>query len=197
MEYISHRINNISELLKTPFEFGVEVDLRDFNDRLILQHDPFIDGEDFEEYLKNYNHGTMILNIKSERIEHRALETIKKFNVKKYFFLDSSFPMIHQLSNENQRNMALRFSEYESIETILNMRNKVDWVWVDCFTKLPLTQENYQTLKKEGFKICLVSPELQDQEEKIKEYKNYLSKCGIQPDAVCSKRENFDMWKSI
>lgn len=194
MEYISHRINTISELIETPSEFGVEIDLRDFNNRLILQHDPFVDGEDFEEYLKYYNHGTMILNIKSERIEHRVLETIKKFNVKKYFFLDSSFPMIHQLSNEKQRNIALRFSEFESIETILNMSGKVDWVWVDCFTKLPLTQESYQILKKEGFKICLVSPELQGQKEKIKEYKNYLSDVGIKLDAVCSKIENFNIW---
>ena len=196
MEYISHRINTISELIETPIEFGVEIDLRDFNNRLILQHDPFIDGEDFEEYLKYYNHGTMILNIKSERIEHRVLETIKKFNVKEYFFLDSSFPMIYQLSNENQKNIALRFSEFESIETILNMSGKVDWVWVDCFTKLPMTQEIYQILKKEGFKICLVSPELQGQKDKINTYKNYLSDVGIKFDAVCSKRENFNIWKN-
>lgn len=196
MEYISHRINTISELIETPIEFGVEIDLRDFNNRLILQHDPFIDGEDFEEYLKYYNHGTMILNIKSERIEHRVLETIKKFNVKEYFFLDSSFPMIYQLSNDNQKNIALRFSEFESIETILNMSGKVDWVWVDCFTKLPMTQEIYQILKKEGFKICLVSPELQGQKDKINTYKNYLSDVGIKLDAVCSKRENFNIWKN-
>jgi len=196
MEYISHRINTISELIETPIEFGVEVDLRDFNNRLILQHDPFIDGEDFEEYLKHYNHGTMILNIKSERIEHRVLEMIKKFNVKEYFFLDSSFPMIYQLSNENQKNIALRFSEFESIETILNMSGKVDWVWVDCFTKLPMTQKIYKILKKEGFKICLVSPELQGQKDKINTYKNYLSDVGIKFDAVCSKRENFNIWKN-
>ncbi|MDA9141046.1 hypothetical protein N9O22_03720 [Gammaproteobacteria bacterium] len=196
MEYISHRINTISELIETPIEFGVEIDLRDFNNRLILQHDPFIDGEDFEEYLKYYNHGTMILNIKSERIEHRVLETIEKFNVKEYFFLDSSFPMIYQFSNENQKNIALRFSEFESIETILNMSGKVDWVWVDCFTKLPMTQETYQILKKEGFKICLVSPELQGQKDKINTYKNYLSDVGIKLDAVCSKRENFNIWKN-
>lgn len=196
MEYISHRINTISELIETPIELGVEIDLRDFNNRLILQHDPFIDGEDFEEYLKHYNHGTMILNIKSERIEHRVLEMIKKFNVKEYFFLDSSFPMIYQLSNENQKNIALRFSEFESIETILNMSGKVDWVWVDCFTKLPMTQKIYKILKKEGFKICLVSPELQGQKDKINTYKNYLSDVGIKFDAVCSKRENFNIWKN-
>ena len=41
MEYIAHRINTVEELKKTPKECGVELDLRDFGDRLILQHDPF------------------------------------------------------------------------------------------------------------------------------------------------------------
>jgi len=54
LEYIAHRINTIEELGKIPREYGVELDLRDFGDRLILQHDPFKDGEDFEEYLKHY-----------------------------------------------------------------------------------------------------------------------------------------------
>ena len=78
MEYIAHRINTIEELKQIPSEYGVELDLRDYGRRLILQHDPFKDGEDFEEYLKHYNHGTMILNIKSERIEFKVLDLIKK-----------------------------------------------------------------------------------------------------------------------
>ena len=49
-------------------------------------HNPFENGEDFEEYLKRYHHGTMILNVKSERIEHRILEMIKMFGCKGVFF---------------------------------------------------------------------------------------------------------------
>ena len=64
MNYIAHRINTIKELKKIPKEYGVEIDLRDYADRLILQHEPFQDGEDFEEYLSHYNHEIMILNIK-------------------------------------------------------------------------------------------------------------------------------------
>ena len=52
MEFIAHRINTIEELKKVPNEYGVELDLRDYGDKLILQHDPFTDGEKFEEYLK-------------------------------------------------------------------------------------------------------------------------------------------------
>ena len=71
----------------------------------------------FEEYLKHYDHGTMILNIKSERIEFRVLELLKKYKVEKYFFLDSSFPMIYLLSEQGEKNIALRFSEFEGLDT--------------------------------------------------------------------------------
>lgn len=195
MEYIAHRINTIEELKQLPNEYGVEIDLRDFGDRLILQHDPFQDGEDFEEYLEYYNHGTMVLNIKSERIEFKVLELIKKYNIKNYFFLDSSFPVIYLLSKAGEKNIALRFSEYEGLDTILNMKNKIDWVWVDCFTKLPITKENYEILKENNFKICLASPELQNQENKLLEYKNYLIKNNIVFDAICTKYYNIKKYK--
>lgn len=196
MEYIAHRINTIEELIKVPKEFGVELDLRDYGERLILQHDPFTDGEDFEEYLKHYEHGTMILNVKSERIESKVLELIQKYNIKKYFFLDSSFPMIYLLSKSGEKNIALRFSEFEGIDTILNMKNKVDWIWVDCFTTLPITSKNYQLLKEAGFKFCLVSPELQGQNEKLEVYKEYLKNEKIVFDAICSKVYNIEKWDS-
>lgn len=196
MEYIAHRINTIEELKQIPKEYGVELDLRDYGERLILQHDPFKDGEDFEEYLKHYNHGTMILNIKSERIEHKVLELIQKYNIKKYFFLDSSFPMIYLLSKSGEKNIALRFSEFEGIDTILNMKGKVEWIWVDCFTKLPITAENYKLLKEHGFKFCLVSPELQQQNDKITRYKQYLIAQNIIFDAICTKVYNIERWRS-
>jgi hypothetical protein len=194
MEYIAHRINTIQELKKVPKKYGVEIDLRDYRDRVILQHDPFQDGEDFEEYLKHYNHETLILNIKSERIEHRVLDLIKKYKVKKYFFLDSSFPMIFLLSNSGEKNLALRCSEFEGIDTISNMKDKVNWVWLDCFTKLSISNSDYNLFKENGLKVCLVSPELQGQNEKLYEYKKYLHSNGITLDAICTKLHNIDKW---
>jgi len=194
MEFIAHRINTIEELKNIPNAYGVELDLRDFGDRLVLQHDPFKDGEDFEEYLKHYQHGTMILNIKSERIEHKVLELIRKYKIKKYFFLDSSFPMIYLLSKNGEKNIALRFSEFEGLDTILAMAGKVEWVWVDCFTKLPIDNYSYNLLREKGFKLCLVSPDLQGQGEKIDTYKKYLAKENIIFDAICTKVYHTEKW---
>ncbi|HMW03441.1 MAG TPA: hypothetical protein PK079_11175 [Leptospiraceae bacterium] len=195
-EYIAHRINTVNELLSLPVGVGVELDLRDEGKDLILQHDPFTGGEKFETFLEHYgDRNTLILNIKSERIEARVLELVKKYNVQKYFFLDSSFPMIIQLIRMGEKNLALRFSEYETLDTILTLAGKVDWVWVDCFTKLPINSENYKILKDNGFKICLVSPELQGRQEDILIYKEYLEKENISFDAICTKIKNFPLWQ--
>lgn len=196
MEYISHRVNSVAELKKLSNEYGVELDLRDnINGKIYISHNPFEPGEDFEDYLKEYCHGTMILNIKSERIEHKILELLKKYKISKYFFLDSSFPMIKLLSDSGENNLALRFSEYEGLDTIYNMRGKAKWVWIDCFTKLPINYINYLQLKEWGYSLCMVSPELQGQPEKLKEYANYLKVNGIQCDSICTKSYNIDIWK--
>jgi hypothetical protein len=195
VEFIAHRINTIDQLLNVPREYGVELDIRDFEQRLVLQHDPFKDGEDFEEYLKHYNHGTIILNVKSERIEDAVLDLLKAYEIRNYFFLDSSFPMIYSLTQRDEKNIALRFSEFEGVDTILAMSQRIKWVWVDCFTKLPITVENYKNLKENGFKLCLVSPELQGQDEKLEEYKQGLNDKGILFDAICTKAHNIPRWK--
>lgn len=194
MEFIAHRVNTIAELNKLPVHYGVEIDLRDSGDKLILQHEPFMEGEDFEEYLKYYQHGTMILNIKSERIEPKVLELLETYQIKDYFFLDSSFPMIHLLAKKGEGNIAIRFSEYERLDTVLAMKGKVKWVWVDCFNKLPLTKEDFNTLKNAGFQLCLVSPELQGRPGDIEIYRRDMMKNNLLVDAICTKSRNINTW---
>lgn len=194
MNFIAHRINTVKELKELPHEFGVELDLRDFGTDLILEHDPFVGGEHFEDYLKHYQHGLMILNIKSERIEFKVLELLKKYNISEYFFLDSSFPMINLLASQGENNSAIRFSEFEGLDTVLAMKDKVKWVWVDCFTKLPINTENFKILKDAGFKLCLVSPELQGRDQDIEEYKTYLNQQKVTFDLICTKYYNVERW---
>ena len=114
-QFICHRINTFKELNKIDKQFGVEIDIRDDHKsgKLILAHDPFLEGDSFEEYLKNYKNNTLILNIKSERVELECLNLLEKYNIKNYFFLDSSFPMIYLLNKGyKNNNIACRFSEY-------------------------------------------------------------------------------------
>ena len=196
-QFICHRINTLNELDKIDKQFGVEIDLRDKNNsrNLILSHDPFLDGELFEEYLKKYMNNTLILNIKSERIELECLELLKKYNIKNYFFLDSSFPMIYLLNKQfKNNNIACRFSEYENIELFLDNKDMFSTIWVDCFTNFPLNKNIYNLIKKKQKKICIVSPELQKQPEKIEIYRNYIIENNIIPDMICTKDYNIYQW---
>ncbi len=185
MYLIRHRINTIEDLKTVPESMGVELDLREASGQIILQHDAFKSGESFEEYLRFYRHGLMILNVKTDGLEEKILELIKRHGVKKYFFLDLAFPSMMKLIQNGEKQIAVRFSEYEPLEQCLALKGKVEWVWVDCFTHLPLTPENYKALKAH-FKICLVSPELQRHpKEKISEFKKQIQ--GFDIDAVCTK----------
>lgn len=196
IQYIAHRINSI-ELLKTvDSKFGVELDLRDLGNKLVLAHDPFVTvAEDFEEYLKQYHHGLMILNIKSERIEIRVLELIKKHNIKDYFFLDSSFPMIVSLSAMKENNLAIRYSEFEPIENLVIMQGRAKYVWIDCFSHWPIDHGICAHIKQLGYKIVMVSPELQGRPEDIQKYAKELLNYNFVPDYICSKIPQIREWK--
>ena len=196
-QFICHRINKLEELKKIDVNFGVELDIRDDHKtgKLILAHDPFVDGEDFENYLQNYSHNTLILNIKSERVELECLKLLEKYNINNYFFLDSSFPMINLLNKKfNNNNIASRYSEYECLEFTENIKDLITWLWIDCFTILPLNKEIYERIKLLNKKICIVSPELQGQPEKIEIYRKQLLDNDKIPDAICCKEYNIYAW---
>lgn len=191
MILIQHRVNEIQDLKTVPPEMGVEVDLREQSGEIILQHDPYKSGENFEGYLKQYRHKFMVLNIKTEGIEERVSGLIKKYGLKNYFFLDTAFPAMMKLIRQGETRIATRFSEYEPAELCAPLRGKVEWVWADCFTRLPWTQESYMSIKP-FFKICLVSPELQQHpKEWISEFKTKLQNYPV--DAVCTKYPG--LWK--
>jgi hypothetical protein len=181
MLYIAHRINTIAELQTIPLEWGVEIDLRDCGKRLILQHDPFKDGEDFEEWCKEYKHALLILNIKSEGIEWRVLEICKKYGIENFFFLDSSIPMIMKLKKEGERRIAVRYSEVEDLN--LELVRECQWVWIDCFTKYP----DIDRVRSLNTKCCLVGPALQGHNWAVEDK---WREC----DAVCDKKYNFEKW---
>lgn len=193
--FVCHRINSSNELELIDRNYGIEVDIRDHNENIVLAHDPFNTGESIEHFFDRYNHQLAILNIKSERIEFKIIEEMNKKNIRNYFFLDSSFPMIHTLSKLGIKNNAIRVSEYECIDTALKSANLAEWVWIDCFTRFPLNKKSFKKLKRSGFKICIVSPELQGfGVEKIKEFKRLIDKEKIKPDAICAKLYNFRYW---
>ena len=195
MNIISHRRNTVSELLATNTKYGIEVDIRSDGNRLIIHHDPCVGGESFDEWINAYQHGTLILNVKEEGLEPHLIALMKTKGIADYFFLDQSFPFLVKWSNAGEHRCAVRVSEFESIETALTLAGKVEWVWVDCFTHFPLSEQDAKRLKDSGFKLCLVSPELHGRDAKVEilQLASLLKEKKIVADAVCTKRP--DLWE--
>lgn len=188
MQIIAHRKNTIDDLVETPKEFGIEVDIRSTSTELIINHDPLSKGISFKEWLKYFDHQTLILNVKEEGLEDPLLTLMAEFNIQNYFFLDQSFPFLVKSYKRGIRNCAVRVSEYESIETVLNLKGNIDWVWLDCFNGVPLPSKIIAICQEAGFKVCLVSPELQGYKTgNIEKFKTEYQQSNIQIDAVCTK----------
>jgi len=193
LEIIIHKINTISDLKNIEPKYGVEIDIRAWGSDLILNHDPFQNGEKLGCYLDEYRHGTLVLNIKEAGIEDEVLRLVRQRSyINSYFLLDVEFPYLYRASREGERNIAIRFSEDESIETVKNYVGKVDWVWIDTNTQLPLNEKNITVLKE--FKKCLVCPERWGRPSDIDGYKIRLEKINFSIDAVMTEKKYVKNW---
>jgi len=184
MLLVEHRVNTRERLARVPGTRGIEIDIRDYAGELRCVHDPLENGEALDDLLAHYHHALAIFNVKCDGLERRISEMARKRGVQNYFFLDVANPTLVSLVRRGERRVAVRYSEYEPVEFALAFRGQVEWVWVDCFTCLPLTPEVYQQLKQH-FKICIVSPELQAHpRQKIREFREQLRDLPV--DAVCT-----------
>lgn len=185
MLYIWHRVNTILELELIAHNYGVALDISVYQDNLILYHDSFIEGINFESFLRKYAHSLLILNVKAERLEERILYLLEKCKISRYFFLDMSLPVLIHYAKKGIKQIAVRYSEYKPIEAIIKFKHLVEWVWINGFNIFPLTFQNY-TILKSYFTLCLVSPELQGQS--IYYISKYYQKMeNIIFDAICPK----------
>ena len=204
MILVNHRCNQIVQLQSTPVQFGVEIDIRNHGDSLIVTHDPFVmDGPRLEDWLGFYRHSFLIANVKEEGLEPRLTTLLHRHGVKDFFVLDESFPFIRKYALAGLSNFALRISEFEDHRTALNLAaylrqhgRSVEWIWVDSFEGEVLDPSIAAELKLAEFKLCFVSPELHHLEDRavweplILKFKEKLGRPGMeasQPDMVCSK----------
>tara|TARA_B100000965_G_scaffold393567_1_gene404646 strand:- start:635 stop:1219 length:585 start_codon:yes stop_codon:yes gene_type:complete len=192
MEIIAHRINSIDKLKNLPKNFGAEIDIRSYQSDLILNHEPYKTGNYLHEFLENYNHKTLVLNIKEAGIENDVLKMVESFSIKSYFLLDVEFPYIFYSFKNNISNIAIRFSEFEDINIANKLVNKFDWIWVDTVNKLPINQHNLDIIKK--YKSCLVCPERWNRPEDIINYKKKFKEIGYTPDAVMTNLKYVQSW---
>ena len=195
MEIIVHRINTLKELKKIPHKYGVEIDIRTNDSKIILNHKPFEKGDKFVDYIANYRHGTLILNVKESGIEEDILKIVKSASIKSFFLLDVEMPYVFSSLKTRNKNIAIRFSEYESIETVKSFKKQFKWIFIDTVTRLPINKKNLSTISK--FKSCLVCPERWGRKNDISKYKIFFKKLSYNPSAIMTNRKCIKLWEDF
>ena len=190
MKLIAHKINTIDELNAVPRDYGIEIDLRmGVDGKIILSHDPISDiATTLYEYLDKFNHAFIVANIKESGIEKEVIDIISK-KTENFFLLDVEIPFVTKNYNTYKKFLSERYSEFESIQTVLNITEMVDWVWVDTFNILPPLGSELNS-----FKTCLVSPDRWGRENDIPLYNELIQNSEISITAVMADISMLNKW---
>lgn len=183
MQILKHRVLHVEDI--DP-KFGIEVDVRDYNNKIVVSHDiPTSDSIQFSEFLKSVNPNQLVaINIKSSGIEyelHKILQDHKKID---YFTFDWSIPA---LMNALKSNLicAFRQSEFEK-----DIFQDCSWVFIDTFQKIWYNNNFLRSMKNNGYKIALVSPELHNRKDELEKFREIVNFDFV--DAICTDFP--DMW---
>lgn len=175
--------------------FGIEIDVRLYQNNIVLSHNYASDKIIYlEDCLNNFKNTKMIIDCKESGIEQYVIKLLKQdFD---YYFLDSQIPDIIKLLKDNKKNIIIRKSQYESDS--LFYKFDLCYKWIDWFQFEPFILEHYldyinEVSKDKKANNILVSPELYS--------KNYLpitktiNKLIPKNFSVCT--DNPELWEHL
>lgn len=157
----AHRCNTLTDLAAVSKAYGVEIDVRSYGGKLVVDHEPFVAAVSLEDWLAEYAHKFLIVNIKEEGLEEVIQKQLDFFGVKDWAFLDQSFPFLVKFLRLGQTRTMVRISEYENISTAVGLFLRPDWVWLDSFLGQWYCAQDLERISEFGYRIMVVSPELQ------------------------------------
>lgn len=139
------------------YGFGIETDLRDRNQSIVISHDMSTSEsmkiEDFFALFHGAPNVTLALNVKADGLQN-ILDTFIPTNF--HFYFDMSVPdMIGYL----KRNMNV-YTRYSDIEYQPALIDQCKGVWLDNFKDEKLDEVALKDFLKLGKNVVLVSPEL-------------------------------------
>lgn len=188
MNIISHRGFWIKEIEKNTLkafersfcnDFGVETDLRDMLEQVVISHDVSNSGclalgDFFTLYKRFSNKFPLALNIKADGLQRILKEFLEKYDVDNYFVFDMSVPDA-LLYIKAGFNVFTRQSEYEKQPSFYN---EACGVWMDEFHEHWIDEKIIREHLENNKKICIVSPELhkRDFKKEWQEYKEIFKK---------------------
>jgi len=188
---IAHRILNLESLDKVPLSWGVEFDVHAFGDRLVVAHEPFIDGILFSDFISQTKGRFLAVNIKEEGIEGTVISELKNKNISNFFLFDVTTPQVFRLGKTYSKVLAIRYSQLEKID-LSESRKFAKYLWLDTFNgEFWLNKSLIREIKNLGFNICFVSPELHRPPigNKYTFYQNLLKHENMfdEGDSICTK----------
>ncbi len=177
MIIIKHRANTRQEI--NP-KYGLEIDIRDYGGKLVLSHDiPNDQSEHLESFLSHIQENNFLaINIKSVEIESELKKILSKAKISNYFTFDWPIPSLKKAINYDL-NCAFRLSEYEK-----DIYPNCEWAWIDAFNEIWYDADYLISLKNNGIKLALVSPELHGRKSDIDKIKNLIN--SVEVDAICT-----------
>lgn len=180
------------------YGFGIETDLRDRNQSIVISHDMSTsENMKIEEFFALCHAApdvTLALNVKADGLQ-KTLKTITPTNF--HFYFDMSVPdMLGYL----ERNMNV-YTRYSNIESEPALIDKCKGVWLDNFKDEKLDEVALKTYLKLGKYVVLVSPELHKRDKleywnQLKSFLNdnmiYKTKVGLCTDYPLDARSFFN-----
>ncbi|WP_413282521.1 hypothetical protein [Vibrio sp. MA40-2] len=172
MEIIAHRgfWNDVSEQNSdVAFEralsngFGIETDLRDYNQKIVISHDIANNSSmtliRFLEICNKYSNKLVLaLNVKSDGLQ----EILRNTDIgNKHFYFDMSVPDMFGFLRKDM----VFYSRYSDVELSPSLYDKADGIWLDNFSDAQLNIDALERFLEHDKSVVLVSPELHKRKE--------------------------------
>lgn len=182
MDILKHRVSSIEQINPT---LGLEIDVRDFETNIVVSHDPPTNKNiKFSEILKKLSKKQLLaINVKSVEIETELKNILDENNITNYFTFDWPIPSMFK-AIDRDLHTAFRLSEYET-----TLFPNCKWVWIDSFHKIWYDNPYLESLKKQNYKIALVSPELHGRQKELKQFRNSVNFNLV--DAICTDKPEY------
>lgn len=145
------------------FGYGIETDIRDFNGKIVISHDPAnTSSRPLAELLRNWkkyeSRPLLALNIKADGLYLYLEEIFKQYGLTKndYFLFDASVPEQYVYLKRGY-NIFTRSSEFGEK---MPFWESSKGIWLDQFTECGHIMDVLPNIFDSGKRIAIVSPEL-------------------------------------
>jgi hypothetical protein len=176
MQLLSHRgfwlkpeEKNTKQANQLSFEnnWGIETDIRDYKQQLVIAHDMATNADyTFEYLLQQYNNTnckqTLALNIKADGLSNVILEAMRRHSINNYFVFDMSIAETVRYLKLDMP-VYISYSEWNAPNDMLYAKCK--GIWLDIFNSVWFSKNFVDLHLKNGKNIAFVSPELHGRNE--------------------------------